>query len=279
MKHYYKYIILLVFVILLFLRSGLSEGFETLTKESHLGLPKGHYGSTFSEGGEGAFGASISKKPHPKSHAWSKDLIDRFMQYQSTVNRNVNQFDMKTVQEQATPEEGEHLLKTSYWPWSDETKYTYLTTLWTNPVVKINPNYALDYAMQIYNETAAKRLIGWNTKEGKFLLRGGDLGVSEGMPDTVKNGIQCAWDKEGKEPYMEKTVYKGYNLWNGYKNVERTKVKNEDIPKEMKGFQFINQACNPCLALKNPPDYSCPFTLNVEGDTSMSSVWKDFWGL
>ena len=286
MKYNNKYIpllallffVLFIVILIVFVKRG-REGFET--KEKHIGLPKGHYGSTFSEGGEGAFGATLSKekKPHPKSHAWSSDLIDRFMQYQSTVNRNVNQFDMKTIQEQATPEEGEHLLKTSYWPWDDETKYTYLTSLWTNTVVKINPNYALDYAMQLYNETAAKRLIGWNTKEGKFLLRGGDLGVSEGMPDTVRNSIQCAWDKEGNEPYMEKTVYKGYNLWNGYKNVERTKVKNEDIPKEMKGFQFVKQPCNPCLALKNPPDYSCPFTLNVQGDNSMSSVWKEFWAV
>jgi hypothetical protein len=210
---------------------------------------------------------------------WSNDLIDRFMQYQSTVNRNVNQFDIRTIQEQASPEEVEILLKTSYWPWDDETKYTYLTELWKNTMIKINPNYALDYAMQLYNKTAAKRLIGWNKKEGKFLLYGGDLGVSEDMPENIRNSLKCAWNKEGTEPYMEKTIYKGYNLWNGYKNVEKTRVKNEDIPKEMKGFEFVKNACNPCVALKNPPDYSCPFTLNVEGDSSISSVWRDLWGL
>ena len=214
-----------------------------------------------------------------ESFVWSNDLIDRFMQYQSTVNRNVNQFDISTIQEQASPEEVETLLKTSYWPWDDQTKYTYLTELWKNPMIKINPNYALDYAMQLYNETAAKRLIGWNNKEGKFLLHGADLGVSEDMPENVRNSLKCAWNKEGTEPYMEKTIYKGYNLWNGYKKVEKTKVKNEDIPKEMEGFQFVKNACNPCVPLKNPPDYSCPFTLNVEGDSSISSVWKGFWGV
>lgn len=284
MKYNNKYIllflILIIFLFLIFLLKSKKEGFETLpSKEEHIGTKD--FGSAFSEGGEGKFGL-VKPSQHFGSHQgekWPSDLVERFLQYQSSVNRNVNQFDMKTIQEQATPEEGEHLLKTSYWPWDDETKYTYLTSLWTNPVVKINPNYALDYAMQLYNETAAKRLIGWNTKEGKFLLRGGDLGVTDGMPETVKNSIKCTWDKSGTEPYMEKTVYKGYNLWNGYKNVERTKVKNEDIPKEMKGFQFIKQACNPCVALKYPPDYSCPFTLNVEGDTSISNVWNEFWGV
>lgn len=210
---------------------------------------------------------------------WSKDLIDRFLVFQKTVNDNNYQFDMEMIQHQASPEEAEYLLKNGKWPWSNETKYLYMEDVWRNPMIKINPGISLEQAMKIYNENAMKQLLAWNTKEGEFIIYGGDLGVTPGMPDDVRNTIKCAYDKSTNKFEMEKTTYNGYNEWNGYKNIDKKKISNEDIPKEMPGFQFARGPCNPCAPLSTPADYSCPFTLNVKGDKNVSQIWKQMWNI
>ena len=201
---------------------------------------------------------------------WSRDLVTRFNKYQETVNLNDNQFNLKVLQDQASPEETEQLLKTGYWPWSQDTQEQYYEAVWQNPIIKFFPGAALDYAMKLYNETAAKRLMSWNTKEGKFLLYGGKNG-----DNTV---IKCSEDPD-KNPVLQKTTFEGYNLWNGYKNTTTTNIKNEDVPKEMPGFSFVKNSCNPCSALNDPADYSCPFKLNVKGDNETSAVWKNLWNI
>ena len=135
-----------------------------------------------------------------------------------------------------------------------------------------------NYAMRIYNQTAARELLAWNTKEGQFLLYGGDLGVSDGMPKNVHNTIKCSTDSNDNS-IMEKKVFTGMNLWNGFMNTTTTTVKPEDIPKEMPGFTFVKNPCNPCVALNSPGDFSCPFRLNVKGDDSISNPWQSLWQL
>jgi hypothetical protein len=201
---------------------------------------------------------------------WSRDLVTRFNKYQETVNLNDNQFNLKVLQDQASPEETEQLLKTGYWPWSQDTQDQYYEAVWQNPMIKFFPGAALDYAMKLYNETAVKRLMSWNTKEGQFLLYGGKNG-----DNTV---IKCSEDPD-KNPVLQKTTFDGYNLWNGYKNTSTTNIKNEDVPKEMPGFSFVKNSCNPCSALNDPADYSCPFKLNVKGDNETSAVWKNLWNI
>jgi len=129
---------------------------------------------------------------------------------------------------------------------------------------------ALEYAMKLYNETAAKRLLSWNTKEGQFLLYGGKS--SDG------SAIKCS-DNTEKNSSIQKTTLHGYNLWNGYKNTTTTDIANENIPKEMPGFSFVNKPCNPCVILDDPTNYSCPFRLNVEGDNEISDIWKQLWNV
>ena len=125
----------------------------------------------------------------------------------------------------------------------------------------------MEYARKVYNEKAAKQLISWNTKEGKFLLNG----------VKINNGtIRCDTD-ENENLQMKKTIQNGYNLWNGYKNLTTSEIPNDSIPNEIQGFQFIKNSCNPCLALNN--DYSCPFQINIEGNTGISSVWKNLWNI
>lgn len=210
--------------------------------------------------------------------SWSPNLIRRFNIYQKTMNKNVNQFDLDQLQRQASPSEVEEYLKTGYWVWPDDLKNLYIEKVWANPIIKIDPQYALNYAMRIYNKNAVRELLAWNTKEGHFLLYGGDLGVSDGMPKNINNTIKCSTDSVDTS-HMEKKVYTGMNLWNGYMNSTTTTVKPEDIPKEMPGFSFVKGPCNPCVALNSPGDFSCPFKLNIKGDDSTSEPWKQLWNL
>lgn len=217
---------------------------------------------------------------------WSPELIRRFNIYQTTMNNNVNQFNLDVLQKQATPEDVEQLFKTGYWPWPDDLKQQYIEKVWSNTIIKIDPQFALNYAMTIYNKNAARQLLAWNTKEGQFLLYGANIGVSDKMLEAgakdMNNTLKCVTDSNGNS-IMQKKVYTGMNLWNGYMNSTVTTVKPEDIPKEMSGFSFVTGACNPCVALtdleNSPSNFTCPFKLNVKGDDSISSPWKKLWGL
>ena len=211
-----------------------------------------------------------------KTVKWSPDLIKRFNVYQLTVNDNVTQFNLEQLQRQATPEEAEEYLKNGLWYWPDDLKQLYIEKIWENPIIKIDPQFALNYAMKTYNQNAARKLLAWNTKEGHFLLYGGDLGVTDGMPKNMNNTIKCSDDNN---PRLQKKVYTGMNLQNGYMDSKIIDVKNEDIPKEMPGFSFVKDPCNPCVALKSPGDFSCPFTLNINGDEAISVPWKQLWNI
>ena len=211
---------------------------------------------------------------------WSPELIKRFNIYQTTMNDNNNQFDLDQLQRQVGPEEVEEYLKTGLWPWPDDLKQLYIQYVWANPIIKIDPQFALNYAMRLYNQTAVRELLAWNTKEGHFLLYGGDLGVSDGMPKNVRNTIKCSNSIDNSQ--MEKKVYTGMNLWNGYMDSTTTIVKPEDIPKEMPGFTFVKEPCNPCIALNSVStsdldNFSCPFKINLKGDDSISEPWKQLW--
>ena len=221
-----------------------------------------------------------TRKREAFTNSWSPDLIKRFNIFQNTVNLNNVQFNLDMLQQQASPEEVEQLIRTGYWPWPDDLKYEYMDKVWSNPIIKIAPQYSLDYAMKIYNKNAASQLLGWNTKEGQFLLYGGDLGrvKYEDLPSDYHNTIMCSTDERGNSVIQKKT-YTGFNLWNGYMNSTTETVRNEDIPKEMPGFSFVNSPCNPCVALNSPADYSCPFRLNVRGDNQVSPIWKKLWSL
>lgn len=215
-------------------------------------------------------------KPVPGFVPWPKDLVYRFKIYQKTVSKNVKQYNMYVLQQQASAEEAETLINTGYWPWPDDLKDEYIKAVWQNPIIKIDPKLALQNAQEIYCKNAARQLLGWNTKEGQFLIYGANAGRTGTMP--MNNTIKCSTDL--KNSVLQKMVYKSYNLWNGYKNTETTTIKNEDIPAEVPGFSFVNGACNPCNAMNQTPEYNCPFKLAVKGQGSeISPVWKSLWGL
>jgi hypothetical protein len=209
---------------------------------------------------------------------WSPDLINRFIEYQQTVNENNTQFDLDILQQQATPEEAEELLKTGYWPWPDDLKQEYTDHVMSSTIIKIEPKYAVSYAMKIYNEYTVREMLAWNKKEGQFLLYGGDIGVTDGLPNNVRNTIKCSTDINGNS-VMQKKIYTNMNYGNGYIGEKVTTVEPVDIPNEMTGFSFVNGPCDPCVALNIPGDFSCPFKLNVKGDDDISDVWKQLWNL
>lgn len=215
------------------------------------------------------------------TNKWSPDLIKRFNEYQTTMNNNITQFNLIELQRQATSDEVEEYLSTGSWPWTDELKNLYLEGVWSSSIIKIDPQHALNYAMTIYNQQAVRELLAWNTKEGQFLLYGGDLGVfgEEGtLPTDKHNTIKCSTASDGS-PVMQKTVYTGMNLWNGTMNSNVTNLEPKDIPKEMPGFSFIKNPCNPCSVFNSSPDYSCPFKLNIKGDDTISEPWKQLFNL
>ena len=96
------------------------------------------------------------------SNKWCPDLIKRFNIYQTTMNKNKTYFDLDILQKQTTPDEVEQLLDTGYWPWPDELKKLYIDKVWSSSIIKIDPNFALDNAMKIYNKNAARELLAWN---------------------------------------------------------------------------------------------------------------------
>ena len=128
---------------------------------------------------------------------WSRDIIKKFDLYQDTVNLNANQFNMSVLQEQASEDEAKELINTGYWPWSEDTKKQYVEAVWQNPIIKFEPGAALDYAMKLYNETAAKRLLSWNTKEGQFLLYGSNANGSANANNSNKNIIGITTGNDG----------------------------------------------------------------------------------
>jgi hypothetical protein len=198
---------------------------------------------------------------------WSQNTIDDFLNFQSTVNP-LSHFNIPILQEQASQEEVNYLLQNGYWPWSKYVEDLYLDDISKNKIQHITPAFSMVKAKKKYNENAMKQMLSWNTKEGEFLLYGGT--------NKNKEVIKCFSYLNGPSS-MKKIQQNGYNLWNGYKNEKITNLKDDEIPLEMPGFNFVGNPCNPCLALEN--NYSCPFKINIKGNESVSDIWKNLWNI
>ena len=209
---------------------------------------------------------------------WSPQLITDFKKFEKTNNPNF-QFDLNIIQKQASPEEVQYLLKNGKWPWSDEVKSLYRDAIMRNSSISMDPGVALDVAQTIYNETAIKQMLSWNTKEGAFLLTGVTIGHTKGLPDNINNIIRCGYNSsDDGSPVMEKIVNVGYNGINGSMIQNTSEVSDADIPNLVPGFKFLKEPCNPCVALNDPANYSCPFSLNVGDGGEVSAIWQNLWG-
>jgi hypothetical protein len=171
-------------------------------------------------------------------------------------------------------------LKTGKWPWSPDVITLYKNAISQNNIINNEPGASLENAQSVYNQTAIVQLLAWNTKEGSFLLNGAIIKHTDGMPDNINNLVRCGKDRATGKISMQKVLYTGYNGVNGSLVSNVTPIANEDIPKQVNGFKFLkSSACNPCGAIADPADYSCPFSLNVGDGAEVSTVWQQLWGL
>ena len=241
---------------------------------------------------------------------FTADSTKEFLDLQSTINPNTN-FDMDEIGRQATQEELDYYLKNKMWPWSEDLKEVYKTAIISNPYVRLEPGLAVDRARVIYNESIMWQILSWQTKEGQFLLNGvivkdpssnpvsgfGDFPYSSELVKERHDVVKCADDK-GKLVLM-RTRNVGLDQ-NGAYITKQFAVDLGTLDKLIPGFTFSTfeksgaksdlpfgstfskggkGGCNPCVALNDPPDYSCPFKLDIMSvQPGVSSVWARLWG-
>jgi hypothetical protein len=210
------------------------------------------------------------------ANSWSDDLVAKFLKFQKVLNPNVV-FDMKVVQQQASPDEVEYLFKHNKWPWSKQVIDIYKQAVAENSFVKVDPGISMIDAQRIYNEMAMKQILSFGTKEGTFLLNGVVIGHNKKMPSNVNDVVRCGTDPKTKRSVVEKVVYNGYDSISGAMNKTVTNVGVGKIPGLVNGFKFLNGPCNPCSPLDNPPNYSCPFSLNTGNGAEVTPIWKLLW--
>ena len=239
---------------------------------------------------------------------FTADSTKEFLDLQSTINPNTN-FDMGEIGRQATQEEMDYYLKNKMWPWSEELKQVYTSAIISNPYVRLEPGLAVDRARVIYNESIMWQILSWQTKEGQFLMNGvivkdpsanpvsgfGDFPYTSELVKERHDVIKCADDK-GKLVLM-RTRNVGVDQ-NGAYITKQYPVDLGTLDKVIPGFSFAENPgsphlsynnfgstfskggkCNPCVALNDPPDYSCPFKLDIINvQPGVSSVWAWLWG-
>lgn len=240
---------------------------------------------------------------------WSTKSITDFTKLQNTLNPHVV-FDTNKIQQQASQEEVNYFLQNQMWPWSQEVQELYKESVMNNQYIQINPEDAVNQARQIYNQQIILEIISWQKKEGQFLLNGvivndisgsdpsgnvnysrngaGSYAFSSGLISTENNPnikvIKCKSDGSGNYA-LSQGQYDDAQGKQVYSNVEASDLENI-IP----GFKFVSQPCNPCVALNSPPNYTCPFTLDLSNNNSqgqpnnlfsnnISKVWQYLWGI
>jgi hypothetical protein len=211
------------------------------------------------------------------TNGWSSTLVDEFVNFQKTLNPNVT-YDMAIVQKQATTDEVAYLFKNNKWPWSDKLQSLYKEAIAQNSFLHVDPGISMIDAQQIYNETAMKEMLSYNTKEGTFLLYGATVGHNKNLPSNINDTIMCSTNAKG-DSILEKIVYNGYDSIYGNLNTTVTEIDYKDLPNQVNGFKFLGTPCNPCVALKSSPEYTCPFALNTGNGYDVSPIWQMLWNI
>lgn len=240
--------------------------------------------------------ARLSRK---EGFSWNPKSTQDFILLQSTINPQ-KIFDVNMIQNnQASQEELDYFNKNGEWPWSQKTKDLYVESLNTNPFIRTWPADGLKYAMSVYNEAAILRIISYQTKEGQFLLNGvlvkdpskpnkaeelpngfGDYPYSSGlMENKTADVIKCNM-KDPNNAKLERITYTGKGGIYGEQTSKVSSVDYQDLEQIIPGFTFVNGPCNPCGAINENPDYSCPFKLNVKNKPPfISNIWEYLWNI
>jgi len=224
---------------------------------------------------------------------WSDQSTKDFVLIQSTTNPNLV-FDTNMIQKnQASQEEVDYFNENGIWPWSDSTKDLYIKAINSNPYVKLSPDAALLQAQKTYNETSILMVLSYQTKEGQFLINGvevpsygsdeelpngfGDFPYSSGLkPDLRDDVIRCNMETGN----LERIRYSGKDGIYGIQNYTVDPVDYKNLENIIPGFLFTKCPCNPCVAMKMKPEYTCPFKIKVQDRPSLiSSVWQKLWNI
>jgi hypothetical protein len=208
---------------------------------------------------------------------WSPTLVDEFVKFQKVLNPDVT-YDMNIVQKQANPDEVSYLFKNNKWPWSEKVQTLYKEAVAQNSFIHVDPGISMINAQQIYNENAMKQMLSYNTKEGTFLLYGAIVGHNKNLPSNINNTVMCSTNAKG-DSILEKIVYNGYDSIYGSMNTTVTEIDYNDLPSEVNGFKFLGAPCDPCVALKTSPEYTCPFALNTGNGYDVSPIWQMLWNV
>jgi hypothetical protein len=290
-------LILIISVFLVFMNNkiyGIVTGLAIIILYRFLTLSKeGFTGFQIS----GSFTLDDNKNNSQPTGKSLKDLQNDFLKIQNTINKN-KVFDMNTINSQASQEELKYFNKNGKWPWSQKVINLYQDAVNSNPYVRTVPQQASNYAQTIYNQNAILTLLSYQTKEGQFLLNGvlvkdpsgnpmeelpngfGDFPYESGLlGNRVDDVIKCNLNND-QNPTLERIRYTGKGGIFGEQTQKVTPVDYHDLEKIIPGFSFINKPCNPCVAMAENPDYSCPFKLKVKGKSPfISEVWQYLWNI
>ena len=240
----------------------------------------------------------FSRLSAKEGFVWSKDSTNDFLLLQNTENRNTI-FDVDLIQKsQASQKELDYFMKNGMWPWSERTIQLYKEAVRSNPFIRTYSGSAVKYVRRIYNEAAILRVLSYQTKEGDFLINGvlvadpsgnpqeelpsgfGDFPYTSGLKeDKTLDVIKCNMSKPNGAS-LERTKYTGLGGIYGEQTSTVTPVDYNKLETIIPGFSFLSGPCNPCGAINETPDYSCPFKLNLKNKPPfISSVWQYLWNI
>ena len=230
--------------------------------------------------------------------SWTSNSAQNFIAIQQSINPQ-KIFDVNMIQQtQASQAEVDYFNKNAIWPWSKNTQDLYMEAVNSNPFIRTYSGDSLNYSMKIYNEAAILKLLSLQTKEGSFLLNGvlvsdpsgnkmeelpsgfGDFAYSSGLKDNnTSDIIKCNMDKDNGA-YLERTRFTGREGIFNSQTTKVTPVDYNDLENIIPGFKFLNGPCNPCGAINENADYSCPFKLPLKNKPPfISKVWQKLWNI
>ena len=233
-----------------------------------------------------------------ENFTWNKQSTQDFLLIQDSINPH-KVFDVNMIQKnQASQEEVDYFNKNGMWPWSQKTIELYKESVNNNPYIRTYSGDAVNYARTIYNEAAILRIISYQTKEGQFLLNGilikdpsgnkledlpsgfGDFPYKSGLIDNKSDDIiKCNMNKDN-DYTLERITYTGKGGIYGEQTSKTTPIDYNYLENIIPGFKFLNGPCNPCGAINENPDYSCPFQLKVKDKSPfISDVWQYLWNI
>jgi hypothetical protein len=228
---------------------------------------------------------------------WNKSSENDFLLIEDTINRNIV-FDVNIIKNQASQDELNYFNTNGRWPWSENTRRLYMRAVNKNPFIRNYDQDAADNAMTIYNEDAILRLLSYQTKEGQMLINGilvsdpsgnkleelpsgfGDFAYKSGLTeDRTKDIIKCNISKTTGSK-LERITFTGHDGIYNAQTKKVTPVDYNDLENIIPGFKFLNGPCNPCGSMDQPPDYSCPFRIELKDQSPfISSVWQTLWNI